>query len=341
MNTKAKTVQALLAALAMGVLVLDGKTAVEAALEGSRLCLTVVIPSLFPFFFLSSMVTEGCGGVRLLSPLLCRCGIPRGAEPIFLAGLLGGFPVGAQSVCEACGSNRISREQALGLLGICNQAGPAFLFGVVAPLFSSTLCGAVLWGIQTVAALLTGLIFLGKAGTASECQKGKALTASQRLSRCVRSMAYVCAWVILFRVVIAFAHRWLFFLLPLPVQILLTGLLELTNGCLRLRLCESEAVRFLLAGTMLSCGGFCVTMQTASLSANAGLSMGLYVQEKLTQSLLTAGLCALAAPLLFAGGFDPVRWLLLGSVSGLITAVIFIIRKIKVAKQGNFMYNKE
>lgn len=341
MNTKAKTLQGLLAALAMGVLVLDGKTAVAAATEGSLLCLRVVIPSLFPFFFLSSMVTEGCGGVRLLSPLLCRCGIPKGAEPIFLTGLLGGFPVGAQSICEACGKKRLSEAQAAGLLGICNQAGPAFLFGVVAPLFSSGLCGAALWGIQTAAALLTGAIFLGKAGAASECRKEKALTASQRLSRCVRSMAYVCAWVILFRVVIAFAQRWLFFLLPLPVQILLTGLLELTNGCLQLGLCESEAVRFALAGAMLSCGGFCVTMQTASLAAETGLSMGLYVQEKLTQSLLTAGLCALAAPLLFRNTPDSARWLCFGGFLALPAVIVFIIRKITVAKQGKLMYNRE
>ena len=95
---------AIASALGMLVLILDAKTALSGAAAGVELCIRTVIPSLFPFFFLSVMLTATLVG-RALPPLrwlgrLLR--LPEGAECIYITGLLGGYPVGAQNIAVAC-----------------------------------------------------------------------------------------------------------------------------------------------------------------------------------------------------------------------------------------------
>ena len=85
------------------VLILDAKTALQGARQGVELCLKTVIPSLFPFFVLSILLTSSLLGSRipLLRPLGRLCGVPKGAESLLIPAFLGGYPVGAQSVPEA------------------------------------------------------------------------------------------------------------------------------------------------------------------------------------------------------------------------------------------------
>ena len=42
----------------LAVLILDSRTAIEGARAGLEICLHTVLPSLFPFMFLSSMLVE-------------------------------------------------------------------------------------------------------------------------------------------------------------------------------------------------------------------------------------------------------------------------------------------
>ena len=62
---------ALAAALAMLALILDSATSFEGASDGISLCIRTVIPSLFPFFVLSSMLTGNLYGLsgEILRPL--------------------------------------------------------------------------------------------------------------------------------------------------------------------------------------------------------------------------------------------------------------------------------
>ncbi|GHU88023.1 hypothetical protein FACS1894202_03380 [Clostridia bacterium] len=79
-------------------LVIAPKEASDAAKQGIKLCLDVIVPSLFPFFVLSSLVVE-CGLVRYLGRALegvmrplFRVGGACGAA--LMMGFVGGYPVG-------------------------------------------------------------------------------------------------------------------------------------------------------------------------------------------------------------------------------------------------------
>lgn len=282
------------AAAGMLALILDGSTALSGAREGIDLCLRVVIPSLFPFFVLSGLLSGALLGesLPLLRPLARLAGLPRGAESILAAGLLGGYPVGARCVGDACRAGRLSPRDGRRMLPFCNNAGPAFLFGIAGSLFSSPFTAWGLWGIQILSALLTALWLPGRSTGEIAPGTGHVPTLPQALSSAVTIQAGVCGWVVVFRILLAFLGRWFGWLLPEGAQLLLSGVLELTNGCTRLSTVANPGQRFVLCSGFLAFGGLCVGLQTRS--AAQGVDHTLYFPGKLLQTIYAVALSMLA-----------------------------------------------
>ena len=258
----------IVAVLGMLVLILDGKTAVMGASQGVMLCIRQVIPSLFPFFLLSGAVIRGLkGGGSVL-------GIP---GSIWICGFLGGYPMGARSIGQACSAGALSREQGERLLGCCCNAGPAFFFGMLPALFPEGWMVWTLWAIHVAGALLVWALSPGE-----KIRMSPLPDASGGMQEAVKAMGTVCGWVIFFRVWIAFLSRWAFWAIPLPVQAAVTGAIELVNGCSALGYIGDVGLRFILCSGMIGFGGICVAMQTKSVIG--GLSMGPYLRGKLMQT---------------------------------------------------------
>lgn len=279
--------QGCFASLGMLVLILDSKTAIEGAQTGIELCLKTVIPSLFPFFILSILLTNSFAGASLplLQPLGRLCGIPKGAESILISGFLGGYPVGAQCISASYRTGQISRKAAARMLAFCNNAGPAFLFGMVSSAFPSKWLTWVLWSIHIISAIFVSLVIPGDQSRTMDISENSEITLSYALRSAIQVMATVCGWVVVFRVLITFLGRWILWLLPVEMQVLLTGILELSNGCCELFSIPEIKIRFIICSGMLAFGGLCVTMQTISV-AN-GLPLHGYFQGKLMQTVFS------------------------------------------------------
>lgn len=281
------------ACIGMMLLILDGKTALAGAQAGMELVIRTVIPSLFPFFFLSILLTSSLNGSSLffLRPLAKLCHIPSGAEPILLSGFLGGYPAGAQAVAAAHSGGSLSKEDAQRMLAFCNNAGPSFLFGMVSAFFPEPWMVWALWGIHIAGAAAAAQFFPCSAKRIPFRTAQRRPSLSEVLLAAVSTMTAVCGWVILFRILIAFLDRWLFWLLNPKLQTAVTGLLELSNGCCMLSAVGDIPLRFLLCSCMLALGGFCVTMQTVSVTQ--GLSLRCYFIGKLIQAAFSAGFSCL------------------------------------------------
>lgn len=265
---------------AMAAMILDGKCASQSALSALELCLKALIPNLFPLFVLSSLLIPKLTGIRL--PFLAKLlGIPEGSEGIFLLGCAGGFPVGAACIVQAKGLSKTDAER---MLGLCSFCGPSFLFGVLGAVLS--LHDALLiFAIQLETALLTAYLWPNRSsGTCKPSTEAVDLPTAVR--RSISSMATVCAWVILAGVAAGFLRRWLFPLLPDSLCVLLTGLLELTNGIFSLDAIPGHDLRFLLSTIFVCFGGVSVLLQIAGLASPHGLSMKPCIIQKITQSLL-------------------------------------------------------
>jgi len=275
------------ASLGIVCLILDGKTALLGAQTGIDLCIRTVIPSLFPFFLLSVLLTNTLSGSTfpILKPIGRILQIPEGCESILLIGLLGGYPTGAQSISSAYHAGQLNKEYADRMLSFCNNAGPAFLFGMIAPMFSSRITSVILWGIHIASALYVGMIVRGHNPAPVKFQPEKNTSISSAMRTSITAMATVCGWVILFRIVLSFLEHWFLWMLPTPVQVLMGGILELSNGCCDLGKIQNPELRFVLCSGMLAWGGLCVVMQTHSVTD--GLSIGFYLRGKLLQTFFS------------------------------------------------------
>lgn len=322
-------------ALGMLVLILDSGTALQGAAEGIELCVRTVIPALLPFFVLSTLLTSAIGGKELpfLRTIAELTHLPRGSEGILLIGLLGGYPVGAQSVVQLWREGKLSKKTAQRMLGFCSNAGPAFIFGMTAQLFTNPAAPWLLWIIHIHSALFVGWILPGERTEECPYTETKRLDLSTAVMTSVRIMAGVCGWIVLMRVFLAFLDRWFLWLLPGTWALAVSGLLELANGCARLHEVASEPLRFTLCAVFLGFGGVCVGMQTVSVTK--GLGTGLYFPGKVLQALGSILLALPVSILLYHGNK------MLAIPSLLLCIAVPVAAKKTVAFSGGLVYNKK
>ena len=268
----------------MMVLIFDGKTAAGGMREGINICMQTLIPSLFPFLVLSGVLTSALTGQTILPlhPINKICRMTPGCESLFAVGILGGYPVGAVTVANAYRSGFLTKSEANRYTIICNNAGPSFLFGVISHVFADISWTVCLWLIQITAAILTGFTLDGNNGKRIVIEPDH-LTLSDAVNKALRNMAGICAWVVLFRMFLAFADRWMFDKFPRTMQVFLSGLLELSNGCLRLEWIADPVCRFHSATALLSIGGFSILMQTKAVFPQ--LNIRYYICGKLIHLL--------------------------------------------------------
>ncbi len=341
MKISRKYIYAALAGLAMFVIILDGKTAVQSAATGIELCIRTVIPSLFPFFILSGILSSVIAGqdippLRFLGRL---CKIPRGSESILILGFLAGYPVGAQLIAQSYRDGRLSLQTARRMLCFCNNAGPAFIFGLVSTMFSSPAAPWLLWLIHILSGLLVGLLLPATELIPCRLKRHETTSLPKAMEKAIRTTATVCGWVVIFRIILGFCTRWFLWRLPVALQVLLSGLLELSNGCVRLSEVSSEGLRFVIAGILLSAGGLCVTMQTVSVSQS--VFSGKYFLGKGLQIVFSALLALPIQYIVFIRSErNIISALYLFVLSFLIFLVVFLIfRKKDVAINKKLMYN--
>lgn len=299
-------------------LLLWPKEVINAGQDGLELCGSVIVPSLFPFFVLSTLIV-GLGLAEYPGRLLHRIMWPLfrvngNCVSALVLGLIGGYPVGAKTTAELYRGGLCSKTEAERLLGFCNNSGPAFLLGVVgAGVFGSAQVGILLCLIHIAAAILVGLVFRfyrsGRDGPSHErFHPGPRQTArvSEVFAQAVRnscsSVLNVCAFILLFGVILrlltlsgaigALAGLLAKLFSPLGLtrfwaERLLGGFVELSNGVAGLP-AGDRAGGIPLAAFLLGWGGLGVHCQTMSLLQDSGLSMRPYIAGKFLHGLFSA-----------------------------------------------------
>ena len=299
---------ALALAAAFAALLRFPQEASAAVTEGLRLSVSVLIPSLFPFFICVNLTSAlGLTGVlaRVFAPVMRRMFHVSGAGcTAVLCGAAGGYPSGAQCVAALYREGQLSRAEAEYLLLFCNNAGPAFLFGAVGTVLGIGMTGCLLlWGIHLLSALVIGLVNRPKEAPNAALPPVQRANASGAVVEAVRSAGqavlqitmFVAAFSVLARLLtMAAAH-----ILPDGVCTVLTGMLELSGGIAALaNLPIALRWKLALASFFLGFGGLCVWMQTQAVLAPAGLSGCGMLLAKLAQGLLAALITFFLAPLL-------------------------------------------
>ena len=309
-------------------LLLFPKQSVAAAGDGVQLCLNVILPSLFPFFVLSTLCVElGMIGALgklmqpLMAPLFRVSGCCAGA---FLLGIIGGYPVGARTAISLYESGQCSRDEAERLMSFCNNSGPAFILGVVgAGIFSSSKAGLWLYGAHVAASVLVGILFrfYGN-GTVTQSLPLQAAASDRSLTvifidavkGAFSATLNICAFVIFFTVVIrllfltgVITHLAMLLSTLLGslglrqdmAESLLSGAIEMTSGVWSLRdMAASLGSRMCMAAFILGWAGLSVHCQVLSFIGQSGLCTRTYFFGKLLHGFLSAGLIWILSGLL-------------------------------------------
>ena len=283
----------------------------QAARDALALCAQTVIPSLFPFFVLSSLLVS-CGAADALSHLLSPLMRPlfglsgTGAAALGL-GLCGGYPVGARTAAALVESGALSREEGERLLAFCNNAGPGFLLGICGgAVFSSPRAGAALYLIHTASALFTGMLLtrflppLRAAPLQAAKQRGDASLAAAfpaAVQGALTGILNVCAFVVFFQVFtrLLLCALSASFRASLPCALLI-GFFELTSGVMAL---PNTRAGFLACAALLAWGGLSVHCQTLGVLSASPLRGKFYLRGKAVQTLLSLILSLPALPFLF------------------------------------------
>lgn len=281
-----KDIGGIAAAFAIFIIILDSRTAFLGAAQGIDLCLRTVIPSLFPLLYLSNrMITAFAGESITVLRLAARIfHFPKKGEALLIPALLGGYPVGAQSIATAWNQGLLDKKAAENMLAYGSNIGPAFLFGILSFQFSHKQTLWQLWCIQLLSVWTASCVF-GSRNTQS-MKNNPAKKSVRPLDAALRASAQICGWIVLFRVLIAFLDRWIFGMLPELLRTALIGLLELSNGCMLLNTVTDEGIRFILASALLAFGGISVLLQTITVCGN--LRIYNYLFGKILQSAVAA-----------------------------------------------------
>ena len=335
MKSKNRYIKLILCLFALLAVILDSRSSALGAAAGIEICVRSAIPSLFPAMVLTDIMVRSMDGIgaSAISKLLI---IPKGAESIYLAGILGGYPMGARLIGQHYSEENLSKADAQYMLTFCSNAGPAFIFGLCGPMFSTPAAPAALWVIQICASLLVAKSKKRKPSCKSFSCNSKPLSLTQIVINCTKTMAVICGWIVLFRVLMHFLENWFLWMLSSETGTLLKGILELTIGCCGLGAIVNESSRFLICTILLSFGGLCVCLQTRSLIN--GLSMMHYIKGKLLQTLY--------ATLISVGSLSVINYslpisirLMIPALSMLvIAATVFYFQK-HIAFPKNMIYN--
>lgn len=123
-------------AILMVFLLLYPRFAAEGARYGLLLWYTSVVPSLFPFMVLSSLIVSSGGVSLLMKPVRAFLGpwLPLSENGCYtlISGLLCGCPMGAKTCGDFVREGKLSVQEGRFLMTICNHPSPMFLLALSA-----------------------------------------------------------------------------------------------------------------------------------------------------------------------------------------------------------------
>lgn len=270
---------------------LYGEAMSEGILRGIRLCATTIVPSVFPFMVLSSMMIgySVFDKMDFLSrPFEMLFHVNKNGLPAFLCGALCGFPLGAKCAAEAYGHGYLSKDECERLICFSSNASPAFLICGVGAMRGSTAEGVLLYLVMLFSAIIIGVLS-GRGHTDSKVQtpsQNHSFSFTDTVERAGIGTLYVCSYLLLFSALIGILQK--FLLKNVLLSALLLPFLEIGSATAFLSTARiSPLLSRALTAFAVSFGGLSVHLQAAGLIRGTDISMKPYYKAKLLQGAIS------------------------------------------------------
>ncbi len=292
-----KNILTLIIVCAIGVcLIIYPKNTANGIKNGFLLLGNNLIPALFPFMVLSSYISgssiaEMTSKVfeKLFKKIFKTSGY--GVIP-FILGSLGGYPVGAKTVCEFYENGKISKNDANRLLYWCINPSPAFLITAVGTyMLGNTKSGFILYFSCILSSLTIGF-FCRFISTNElypiETQQWKAKESIfvKSVSKGSEGMLAICGWVLTFCVLASLCDA---LNLPYSLSYIIKSVGEVTTGC---KNAISAGLSLPVIAGISGFGGFAVICQCASYSSICKVEMKYLICSRLINAALSGIFCS-------------------------------------------------
>jgi sporulation integral membrane protein YlbJ len=285
---------------------------------GIDLYVVTVLPSMFPFFFFSKLLTEldfpSDAAKYLSAPMKKIFRVPSCGGYILIMSMLCGYPVGAKLSSEFFEKGYLDEKQVKSVAFLASTSGPLFIVGTVGvAMFDNKNYGYILLLCHYLGTMINGLIFRGKKTTndlsVPRNVKTDGVLGTVMLNTFL-SVGIVGGYIAIFNL---FLDAFSFIgVIPFFASLLsrigintristgvISGLIEMTRGCLLLSVSGfPPRVVLPLCEFLITSGGLSVTFQSLSFLSKTKIPPLLYFLSKLSQGVICALLCFLASFLL-------------------------------------------
>jgi hypothetical protein len=306
-NLKSEVCELLIFAVAAGCCVLFtvcSPYVKEGVIGACERCLNVIIPSLFIFAALSSMILSS-GAYKALSKPFYPLAKYIFAMPcelffVFLLGSISGYPIGIKLLSDMVRQGSIDKKTAECLSAFCYCGGPAFYAGAVGlTVFGSTKIGMLIFLSVTVANIIVGAVLCRIMKPTFQTSKVRYNFSADILSESVlsggRTMFTVCVPIVFFGGIIACIDG-----IGAFDSLLLTSAdgnaSVLVKSLLEISFISDLAGRpYRLLPYVAACcsfGGLCVISQVAAL-CRGSFSLKFFLAARPLCALLSAVICRL------------------------------------------------
>lgn len=281
MKLKFKRLFTILGALIMFFLILllifDTKGIMTAVYSSVFICLEVIIPSLFAFMVLSSLILSTNLYKIIFKPLIIifkpLLKMTEQESGIFILSLIGGYPVGAKLIRQAVENGSITQKSAQRMINFSFASGPSFITGIVGVgVFGSVKTGLILYFSNIISNIvLTFILNIKSKPCNSKIAYNISFTADKlinSITSSARVLFEICAMIVGFSVIVRVISYLPFELIGSVfnvdeefIQALIFSICEISN----IRSFSASVVFLPLISALLSFGGICVLMQVKSI----------------------------------------------------------------------------
>ena len=281
----------------------------------------VLLPSLFPFFVFSKLLTS-LGYVKHISSAFKKITYKLYKTPpissyVFFMSILTGYPVGSKLCYDLYKDGYLSKIDAKKCITYTSNSGPMFIIGSVGiGILLSKEAGYIILISHIIGALLNGLIYRNMK---DEDYKSKNIVYNQNepetsLSSCVMDSIFsilliggivVVAFIfieVLNNIGIFYPFVYIFSKIGIDENVakaIINGFFEITNGCLSLSsLSLNISTKTILSCAIISFGGISTTLQAMAFIKDI-VTYKFFITQKITHMILSTIICAILCFIIF------------------------------------------
>lgn len=291
-------------------LIVNPKKYINSCHSGLVIWATSVLPSLFPFFVITKLLSE----LKSLDKFFNKFSglnyklfkAPSCSGYIFGMSIISGYPVGAKLISDFYEKGLIDTNDANKLVTFCSTSGPLFIIGTVGSImFQSAKIGYILYFSHILSAIINGIVFRNKfAKTKNQTNQHTQKPDYQNLipssmNSSISSIMVVGGFVAMFYMIIdilidckilfPISQLFNFILSPLGVNstgnVIASGIVEVTRGCKDLALLNLKPIYSLvIASGLIGFGGLSIHAQSLCFLTKCKVNIKFYFLQKITQT---------------------------------------------------------